>query len=119
MPSHEPPSFAPDFPPDLDSRDVRRPIDPGGALHEQIETARAIKAVAHDAGYRSGYEAGRRDAQTEIDAATAEHARTEERARCTAHIEALLPIAAAGRVSLADVDKTRAAIRSGDPAPNT
>ncbi len=117
MPDHPPPSFASDEPPHLDSRDVRAPIDPGDALHEQIETARAIKAVAHDAGYRSGYEAGRRDAQTEIDAATAEHARTEERARCTEHVEALLLIAFEGRVSLADVDKARAAIRSGKPAP--
>lgn len=51
-----------------------------------------------------------------IDAA-AKDATRRERARCTEHVEALLLIAFEGRVSLADVDKTRAAIRSGEPAP--
>lgn len=116
MPDHMPPSFAPDSPPDLDSREVQ----PINALHEQIETARAIKTVAHEAGYRSGYEAGRRAAQTEIDAATYERGVSDERARVQSaadkHLAPMLPDA-----SRYDVTERLtlffAALR--DPAPNT
>ena len=78
-------------------------------ITEAIDTARAIKSVAYDAGYQSGYEAGLRAAQTQIDAAAAEHGRTEERARVIAIAEGLLP--AGARAVLVR------AIRSGEPAP--
>ena len=100
-------------------------------MQEVIDTARAIKTVAYEAGYQSGYEAGLRKAQTTIDAAAAEHGRTEERGRCEA-----LAIAAVNEAreacrngaTSAEIVRERqrsqrkaeallSAIRSGEPAP--
>ena len=82
-------------------------------ITEAIDTARAIKAVAYDAGYQSGYEAGLRAAQTQIDAAAAEHGRAEERARVVALFAQRMPIEGEF-ISAPDM---LAAIRSGEPAP--
>ena len=96
-------------------------------ITEAIAHARAIKAVAYDAGYQSGYEAGLRAAQTQIDAAAAEHGRAEERAR----VAAILGPRLRNAVDVAVLDgeelwcvelraaftEYEAAIRSGEPAP--
>ncbi len=108
MPDHMPPSFSPDSPTHLDSREVRQPIDPDA---DRITDVRLIRSRAFEAGRIAGYEEGQRAAQTEIDGLTYERGVSDERGRCVKLADSLLP-AAAGAVLVR-------AIRSGEPAPNT
>ena len=75
------------------------------------ELVRLARAEGHAAGFASGLERGRREAQTEIDGLTYERGRDDERARCEA---------IARRLFSPGSDRVRllAAIRSGEPAPS-
>lgn len=73
---------------------------------------RDARFEGYKSGLASGLERGRREAQTEIDGLTYERGRDDERARCEA---------IARRLFSPGSDRVRllAAIRSGEPAPNT
>ena len=94
MPDHQPPSFAPDSPPDLDSRDVRQPIDPSTLDDLRIAVVRARNA-------------GR------VDGAR------EERARAEKLIEQRLRAPFGLENARVELGNVLAAIRSGEPVPNT
>ncbi len=76
------------------------------------ELVRLARAEGHAAGFASGLERGRRDAQTEIDGLTYERGRergeADERARAVAIV--------GGPLSR---EEMIAAIRSGEPVPRT
>lgn len=86
------------------------------------DLVRIAREEGYAAGLASGLERGRRQAQTEVDGLTYERGRDEERGRIQAaadkHLAPMLPDA-----SRFDVTERLtlffAALRSGEPAPNT